>query len=60
MLLVTQRKPHHLHHIQLAISSDEELSKLLSTVNIASGGVLPNIHTHLLPKKSKKGEAASE
>jgi hypothetical protein len=29
-------------------------------VTIASGGVLPNIHTHLLPKKSKKGEAAAE
>jgi histone H2A len=47
-------------HIQLAIRNDEELSKLLGTVTIASGGVLPNIHTHLLPKKSKKGEAAAE
>ena len=34
--------------------NDEELSKLLSTVTIASGGVLPNIHSVLLPKKSKK------
>ena len=41
-------------HIQLAIRNDEELSKLLSTVTIASGGVLPNIHSVLLPKKSKK------
>ena len=30
-------------HIQLAIRNDEELSKLLGTVTIASGGVLPNI-----------------
>jgi histone H2A len=46
-------------HIQLAIRNDEELSKLLGTVTIASGGVLPNIHTHLLPKKiGKKGAEA--
>ena len=41
-------------HIQLAIRNDEELSKLLGTVTIASGGVLPNIHSVLLPKKSGK------
>ena len=47
-------------HIQLAIRNDEELSKLLGTVTIASGGVLPNIHSVLLPKKSsKKGEEES-
>ena len=36
-----------------AIRNDEELSKLLGTVTIASGGVLPNIHSVLLPKKGK-------
>jgi histone H2A len=36
-------------HIQLAIRNDEELSKLLGEVTIAAGGVLPNIHTSLLP-----------
>ncbi len=41
-------------HVQLAVRNDEELSKLLSTVTIASGGVLPNIHAVLLPKKSGK------
>ena len=46
-------------HIQLAIRNDEELSKLLGTVTIAAGGVLPNIHSVLLPKKSKKGESES-
>jgi len=45
-------------HIQLAIRNDEELNKLLNDVTIASGGVLPNIHSVLLPKKSKKGSAA--
>ena len=38
-------------HIQLAIRNDEELSKLLGGVTIAAGGVLPNIHSVLLPKK---------
>jgi hypothetical protein len=29
----------------------QELSKLLGKVTIAAGGVLPNIHSVLLPKK---------
>ena len=47
-------------HVQLAIKNDDELNKLLSGVTIASGGVLPNIHSNLLPKKSKKSIAASQ
>ena len=43
-------------HIQLAIRNDEELNKLLGQVTIAQGGVLPNIHQNLLPKRSKKGK----
>ncbi|KAG8485287.1 hypothetical protein CXB51_021154 [Gossypium anomalum] len=43
-------------HIQLAVRNDEELSKLLGTVTIANGGVLPNIHQNLLPKKIGKGK----
>ena len=38
-------------HVQLAVRNDEELNKLLAGVTIASGGVLPNIHSQLLPKK---------
>jgi len=41
-------------HIQLAVRNDEELSKLLSGVTIAQGGVLPNINSALLPKKKTK------
>ncbi|XP_010455640.1 PREDICTED: probable histone H2A.7 [Camelina sativa] len=41
-------------HLLLAIKNDEELGKLLSGVTIAHGGVLPNIHSVLLPKKNAK------
>ena len=41
-------------HVQLAVRNDEELNKFLSGVTVAAGGVLPNIHSVLLPKKSKK------
>ena len=40
-------------HVQLAVRNDEELNKLMGDVTIASGGVLPNIHAVLLPKKKK-------
>ena len=39
-------------HLQLAIRNDEELNRLLSGVTIAQGGVLPNIQSILLPKKT--------
>jgi histone H2A len=44
-------------HIQLAVRNDEELNKLLGGVTISQGGVLPNIHSVLLPKKSAAKEA---
>ncbi|KAL3898538.1 MAG: hypothetical protein SGCHY_002672 [Lobulomycetales sp.] len=47
-------------HLQLAIRNDEELNKLLGNVTIAQGGVLPNIHSVLLPKASDKAKASQE
>ncbi|XP_035689010.1 late histone H2A.1-like [Branchiostoma floridae] len=44
-------------HIQLAVRNDEELNQLMSGVTIAQGGVLPNIHNQLLPKKTGKKTA---
>ncbi|RVW86401.1 putative histone H2A.3 [Vitis vinifera] len=47
-------------HIQLAVRNDEELSKLLGSVTIANGGVMPNIHNLLLPKKSSSSKAVQQ
>lgn len=47
-------------HIQLAVRNDEELNKLLGGVTIASGGVLPNIHQVLMPKKKGSAGASQE
>jgi len=43
--LVTTKRP---------VSYLATLSKLLGAVTIAAGGVLPNIHSVLLPKKTGK------
>ena len=45
-------------HLQLAIRNDEELNKLLGGVTIAQGGVLPNIQSVLLPKKTSDKKKA--
>ncbi|KAL6197562.1 hypothetical protein ACLB2K_033170 [Fragaria x ananassa] len=47
-------------HIQLAVRNDEELGRLLGSVTIANGGVLPNIHNMLLPKKTSKSAPVDE
>nr|AAB66346.1 H2A homolog [Pinus taeda] len=47
-------------HIQLAVRNDEELSKLLGAVTIANGGVMPNIHNILLPKKTASSGAPTK
>ncbi|XP_049295652.1 uncharacterized protein LOC125770285 [Anopheles funestus] len=45
-------------HIQLAVRNDEELSKLLQEITISQGGVMPNIHSVLLPRKTGGKSAA--
>jgi len=37
-------------HIQMAVRNDEELNRFLGSATIASGGVMPNIHSVLMPK----------
>ncbi|NXR77674.1 H2AX protein, partial [Pycnonotus jocosus] len=47
-------------HIQLAVSNDDELNKFLACVTIPEGGVMPNILSQLLPKKTSGNVAASQ
>ena len=47
-------------HLQLAVRNDEELNKLMAGVTISQGGVLPNIHAVLLPKKTVVKAPASQ
>ncbi|CAG8769683.1 40409_t:CDS:1 [Gigaspora margarita] len=47
-------------HLQLAVRNDEELSILLRHVHITEGGVLPNIHSELLPRKKGDKSSATE
>jgi histone H2A len=46
-------------HIQLAIRNDEEINKLLRGVTIAQGGVLPYIHSVLMPKRKRGNKDAT-
>lgn len=45
-------------HIQLAVKSDEEFNKCLGKAIIASGGVMPNVHTALI--KNSKNSSSQE
>ncbi|XP_068601248.1 histone H2A.J-like [Brachionichthys hirsutus] len=40
-------------HILLAVRNDEELNRMLGSITIPDGGVIPNIHAGLLPRKTK-------
>ena len=52
----TTRRTESLQGIfSLVVRDDEEMSKLLGGVTIANGGVLPNIHQNLLPKRIDPG-----
>ena len=39
-------------HITLVVKNEEELNKLIGSVTIVFGGILPNIHTIILRQKS--------
>ncbi len=45
-------------HIQLAVRNDEELGRLLGGMTVSQGGVLPDIHPVLLPKKAAAAPGA--
>ncbi|NXY65631.1 H2AX protein, partial [Callaeas wilsoni] len=47
-------------HIQLAVRNDDELNKLFASVTIPQGGVMPNILSQLLPKKTSGNVASSQ
>ena len=47
-------------HIFLALANDEELNRFRKNAIIREGGVLPNIHAVLLPKKSEEPAPLSE
>ena len=52
-LLMTTRNPHCATPHSAAVQNDEELSKPLSGVTIAPGGVLPNIHSVFFAQEKK-------
>ncbi|XP_032401723.1 late histone H2A.2.2-like [Xiphophorus hellerii] len=47
-------------HILLAVKHDEELKIVLEGVTISDGGVMPNIHASLLPKKTTGPSATAK
>ena len=47
-------------HILLAVRNDEELNKLFGNSTIPAGGVLPNIHTVLVPKSSRESTKSTK
>jgi histone H2A len=46
-------------HILLAVRNDEELNKMLKSTHFNMGGVIPNIHSVLLPKKTASSKTSS-
>ena len=47
-------------HLQLALGNDDELNKLMCDTTISKGGVVPNVHAELWPKKGKKAAGTQE
>merc|ERR1719263_2097767 len=51
-----KRKTINPRHLTLAVRNDEELSQMFQDIVIPCGGVLPNVHTMLLPKTNIKNK----
>ena len=47
-------------HLLLAIKNDEELNQILKGITISQGGVIPFVHSVLLPKKSSTAASQSQ
>ena len=47
-------------HLLLAIKNDEELNQILKGITISQGGVIPIVHSVLLPKKSSTAASQSQ
>ena len=47
-------------HLLLAIKNDEELNQVLKGITISQGGVIPFVHSVLLPKKSSTAASQSQ
>ena len=60
MCLQHKRKTISPQHINLALRSDEELSKMFYLSQISDGGQLVKVHEELLQGKAKKDHAASQ
>lgn len=52
--LANKRKKIQPRHITLSVRQDDELKKLFSNTIIFEGGVVPFIHSALLPLRSSK------
>merc|ERR1719263_873245 len=46
-----KRKTINPRHLTLAIRNDEELSHMFNNIVIPGGGVIPNVHSILIPSK---------
>ena len=47
-------------HLQLALGNDDVLNKLMCDATISKGGVIPNVHAALWPKKGGKVAGTQE
>ena len=47
-------------HLLLAIKNDEELNQIMKGITISQGGVIPFVHSVLLPKKSSTAASQSQ